>query len=256
MRPKSQLEISLMREGGKKLGKILNELAGEVAPGMTTKQLAGSAAQKIKEEGLEAILLGYQGFPDVICISVNEEVVHGIPSKRVIKDGDIVKLDLSVANQGMVLDSAVTVIAGSSTSAEHAKLIKYTKLALDKGISAIRGDGTKTGDIGSAVQKELESHGLGVVRDLVGHGVGFSLHEGLEIPNYGVAGSGKALKAGDTIAVEPMATLGDWRVGMLKDGWTVVSRDGSLAAHFEHTILVTDDGAEILTSPELRKAEH
>lgn len=248
MRSKTELEIELMRQGGKKLALILDHLCGQVKPGISTAELAQIAAKQIKDMGLKPILLGYQGFPDVICISINEEVVHGIPSKRKIQDGDLVKLDLSVANENLIVDSARTVVAGDhSISADTKRLIDHTRLALDKGIAAIRGAGTKVGDIGAAVQQELEGNSLGVVRDLVGHGVGFSLHEGLEVPNYGSTGAGKVLSAGDTIAIEPMATLGDWQVGMLADGWTVVTRDHSLSAHFEHTVLVTKDGAEILT---------
>lgn len=247
MRAKTELEIELMREGGRKLAQIVDKLSKEVEPGITTDKLAQSAAKQIKAMGLQPILLGYQGFPDVICISINEQVVHGIPSQRKIARGDLVKLDLSIANKGMVVDSARTVIAGGASSADINRLLDHTRLALDKGISAIRGAGTKVGDISAAVQNELEAHHLGVVRDLVGHGVGHSLHEGLEVPNYGVSGSGKALSAGDTIAIEPMSTLGSWQVAMLADGWTVVTRDGSLSAHFEHTVLITEKGAEILT---------
>jgi len=174
-------------------------------------------------------------------------VVHGIPKNNPFKDGDLVKLDLTLGYKSMVVDSALTVIAGENTSPDIKRLVEGTKKSLDAGISAIKGSGTRVGDIASAVQKVLDQYKLGIIRDLVGHGVGYDIHEAPNIPNYGSAGTGPVLSAGMTIAIEPMATLGDWQIKLAKDGWTIATRDGSLGAHFEHTVLITEDGAEILT---------
>jgi methionyl aminopeptidase len=247
MRPKSPTEIEKMREGGKMLATILNFLGGKVEPGIKPKDIAKIAAEEIKKTAMQPVVLGYEGFPDVICISVNQAIVHGIPGNTPFKDGDVVKLDLTVAHQGMVVDSAITVVAGNNTNADVKRLIDGTKKSLEAGIAAIHGSGTRVGDIASAVQKVLDQHKLGIIRDLVGHGVGYDIHEQPNIPNYGVAGTGPTLSAGMTIAIEPMATLGDWQINFSKDGWTVVTRDGSLGAHFEHTVLITENGAEILT---------
>jgi methionyl aminopeptidase len=247
MNPKSPAEIEIMREGGKMLATILNDLVGQVAPGITPKNIAKSAAEQIKKAGMQPVVLGYEGFPDVICISVNQEIVHGIPKNNPIKDGDVVKLDLTLGFKSMVVDSARTVIAGTSVNVDTKRLVEGTKKSLDAGIAAIKGSGTRVGDIAAAVQKVLDQHKLGVIRDLVGHGVGYDIHEQPNIPNYGVAGTGPILSAGMTIAIEPMASLGDWQIGVAKDGWTIVMKDGSLGAHFEHTVLITEDGAEILT---------
>jgi methionyl aminopeptidase len=239
MNPKSPAEIEIMHEGGKMLATILNDLVGQVAPGITPKNIAKSAAEQIKKAGMQPVVLGYEGFPDVICISVNQEIVHGIPKNNPIKDGDVVKLDLTLGFKSMVVDSARTVIAGTSVNADTKRLVEGTKKSLEAGIAAIKGSGTRVGDIAAAVQR--------VIRDLVGHGVGYDIHEQPNIPNYGVAGTGPILSAGMTIAIEPMASLGDWQIGVAKDGWTIVMKDGSLGAHFEHTVLITEDGAEILT---------
>ena len=195
---------------------------------------------------MQPVVLGYQGFPDVLVVSVNDAIVHGVPTKNPFKDGDVVKLDLTLGYKAMVVDSAITVIAGDKQPAEVKRLLDGTKKALEAGITAIKGDGTRVGDISAAVQNVLEKHQLGVIRDLVGHGVGYSIHEEPNIPNYGVSGTGPVLSAGMTIAIEPMASLGDWQVNIKKDG-TVLMRDGSIGAHFEHTVVITEDGAEILT---------
>lgn len=247
MRAKNQTEISSMREGGYKLAKILTALAEQVTAGATGKDISALAAEKIKAERMQPVVLGYQGFPDVMCVSINESIVHGVPNNHKFKDGDVVKLDLTLSHKSMVVDSAITLVVGNNPGPDVKRLIDGTKMALQKGISAIHGSGTRVGDIASAVQAELEKHHLGVIRDLVGHGVGYDIHEDPNIPNYGVAGTGPALMSGMTIALEPMASLGDWQINSLKDG-TVVMRDGSIGAHFEHTILVTEDGAEILTT--------
>ncbi|MDB5160994.1 MAG: methionine aminopeptidase type [Candidatus Saccharibacteria bacterium] len=250
MKPKTEAEIELMRVGGQKLALILNKLAGEVKPGVSGKDIAAIAAAEVKKADLQPILLGYEGYPDVICISVNDGIVHGVPTATPFKEGDVVKLDLTVANKGMVVDSALTVVAGDAKpSADVQRLLSASKASLDAGIAAIKGDGTRVGDIAAAVQDVLDKHKLGIVRDLVGHGVGYGVHEDPNVPNYGVAGTGPTLMSGMTIAIEPMATLGDWHVDFLADGWTVATHDGSLSAHFEHTVLITEDGAEILTLP-------
>lgn len=248
MRPKTDQEIDIMREGGKALAEILKQLAAKVQPGIFPKEISAEAAKEIKNRNLQAVLLGYQGYPDVMCISVNDAVVHGIPTKEKFVEGDVVKLDLTIGHKGMIVDSALTVVVGNGRySADIDRLLSGTKMALDAGVSAIKGEGTRVGDIASAVQNVLDKNKLGVVRDLVGHGVGYDVHEDPNVPNYGVAGTGPSLLAGVTLAVEPMATLGGWQVSLLPDGWTIVTGDGSLAAHFEHTVLVTDKGAEILT---------
>ena len=248
MRPKSNKEIELMREGGRHLAEILQQLAGQVVVGASGIDIDELAHKEIKARGLQPVLKGYQGYPKTICISLNEAVVHGIPNAEPFVEGDVVKLDLALGNRGMVVDSAITVVATDKPiESDVRRLLDGTQQSLSAGIAAIRGDGTRIGDIAAAIQDVLNQHKLGVVRDLVGHGVGYDVHEEPNVPNYGSKGSGAKLSAGVTIAIEPMATLGSWQVGMLDDGWTVVTRDGSLAAHFEHTVLITDDGAEILT---------
>ncbi|HEX5448089.1 MAG TPA: type I methionyl aminopeptidase [Candidatus Saccharimonadales bacterium] len=250
MRAKTPADLNNMRAGGQLLAGILRDLAGKVAPGITPKELSADCAEQIKKNNMQAVVLGYDGFPDVICISVNNAIVHGIPQPDPIKDGDVVKLDLTLGYKGMINDSAVTVIAGKSSDKDAQRLVRGTKEALDAGIAAIKGDGTRVGDISSAVQNVLEKkYHLGVIRELVGHGVGYEIHEAPNIPNYGVAGTGPVLHAGMTIAVEPMAALGDWHISFAKDKNTILMKDGSLGAHFEHTILITQDGAEILTLP-------
>ncbi len=249
MRPKSEPEIELMRIGGRHLAQILDLLAKETKSGVKPTDLSAIARKEIKKRDLQPVLLGYEGFPDVMCISVNDGMVHGIPSSKPFKEGDVVKLDLTVGYKGMIVDSAITTIAGAAELPEDIKrLIKGTKEAMEAGINAVHGAGTRVGDIASAAQKVMDHYSLGVVRDLVGHGVGYEIHEAPNVPNYGIAGTGPVLQPGMTIAIEPMATLGDWQVKTSKDGWTIASRDGSLTAHFEHTVLVTDNGVEILTS--------
>jgi len=249
-RVKTQTEISAMRESGAMLATILKLLAPKVTAGITTKALADIAARELKVLGGEAPFLGYGDyppFPDVICISVNDEVVHGVPSQREIVDGDIVSLDFGVKYRGMITDSALTVIAGKPREQRHVELVEYTEKSMLAGVSVLR-EGIQTGDIGAAIQIVLDRKRYGIVRELVGHGVGHHLHEDPNIPNYGRPGSGPELHAGMTIAIEPMATLGKEAVRVGDDGWTILTRDGSMAAHFEHTILILEDGAEILTS--------
>lgn len=247
-RVKNAEELKAMRESGRMLASVLKLLEHETAPGMTTKDLAVIAARELKKLGGEAPFLGYQGYPDVLCVSVNDEVVHGIPStNKVINEGDIVSLDFGVNYRGMITDSALSVIAGKPLSQKHVELLKYTEASLMVGIAEVH-DGVRTGDIGEVIEKELNRHKYGIVRDLVGHGVGHYIHEDPNIPNYGRRGTGPRLIKNMTIAIEPMATLGTDNVYIAEDGWTVLTQDGSWAAHFEHTVAITDDGAEVITA--------
>lgn len=237
-----------MREGGRMLATVLQLLKKKLEPGMSTKHLANMAAEEVRKLGGTPTILGYQGFPDVICISINEEVVHGIPSEdRIIQDGDIVSLDFCVTHKALITDAALSVIAGKPLSQKHIELLANTEKSLAAGINAVH-DAVRTGDIGAAIEAELKRHNYGIVRDMVGHGVGDAMHEDPNVPNYGKAGHGPELFRGMTVAIEPMATLGTDRVYVGGDGWTVLTWDGSWAAHFEHTVAVTDDGAQIMTT--------
>jgi len=242
---KTEQEIKDMRTSGKMLATVLQCLKPKVEVGMTTQDLAVLAETELKKLGGKPAFLGYAGFPSVICISVNDEVVHGIPGKKVINDGDLVSLDFGVNYNKMITDAAITIIAGESNGAKR-RLLKGTEESLLAGINSVK-DGVRTGDIGAAVEKVLTQYGFGIVRDLVGHGVGHEVHEEPDVPNYGSGGTGSKLSAGMTIAIEPMSTLGSERVVLENDGWTIKTYDGSLSAHFEHTILITKDSAEILT---------
>jgi methionyl aminopeptidase len=247
-RVKTKSEIAAMRESGRMLATVLQLLANKLEPGMSTKDLAHLAAQELERLGGQPSFLGYQGFPDVICISVNNEVVHGIPKpNKIIEDGDIVGLDFGVTYEGMITDSAISVIAGKPRTQGHIRLVEDTKKAMEAGIAAVH-DRVRTGDIGWAVENSLKHRQYGIVRDLVGHGVGHEVHEDPNIPNTGRKNSGPWLDKGMTIAIEPMVTLGTERVLLAPDGWTILTADNSRAAHFEHTVLITDDGAEILTT--------
>lgn len=244
---KTTSEIQAMRDSGKMLATVLDVVRRKVAAGMTTKALADIAAAELQALGGKPSFLGYQGFPDVICISLNQEVVHGIPStKRIISEGDLIGLDFGVTYDGMITDSAISLIVGKAKQKGHVDLVRNTEAALQVGIHEVH-DQVRTGDIGHAIEKYLKHHRYGIVRDLVGHGVGHQLHEDPNIPNYGRANTGPWLSAGMTIAIEPMVTLGTDRVSVADDGWTILTADGSWAAHFEHTVLITPDGAEILT---------
>lgn len=245
---KTPNEVQLMRESGRMLATVLSVLKKSVKPGMSTKDLAEIAKRELRPLGGQPTFLGYQGFPDVLCVSLNNEVVHGIPSvKRVITDGDIVSLDFGVTYRGMITDSAVSVIAGDGGPNNTEQLLDITERALMEGINVLHG-GVAVGDIAAAIQRVLNQYNYGIVRDLVGHGVGHELHEAPNIPNYGVKGAGPHLKAGMTVAIEPMATLGGHKVRVANDGWTVLTADDSLSAHFEHTVLITEDSSEILTT--------
>ena len=244
---KNREQIVSMRESGAMLGHTLKVLRESVKVGMTTKELADLAAKELNSLGGKPAFLGYQGFPDVLCVSLNNEVVHGIPSKnKIIRSGDILSMDFGVIYNGMITDGAISTIVGKPLQKKHQQLVDATEESLVAGITTVH-SGVRTGDIGAAVQAVLDSYRLGIVRDLVGHGVGHELHEDPNVPNYGRKGTGTQLQAGMTIAIEPMATLGGHRVFISDDGWTILTADGSLAAHFEHTVLITTEGAEVLT---------
>lgn len=246
-RVKSAKEIISMRESGRQLATVLEFLRSRVEVGMSTKDVANLASEKLAQLGGKPAFLGYYGFPDVICISLNEEVVHGIPSpNKIIKQGDLVSLDFGVSIDGMITDGAITVVAGTTNDNKIRNLVSTTEASLLAGIEELK-DGIQVGTIANAIEAVLKKQHLGVVRDLVGHGVGHELHEEPNIPNYGRANTGPVLQAGMTIAIEPMATLGREEVVTEADGWTISTSDRSLSAHFEHTILITKNGYEILT---------
>ena len=243
---KTATEIAAMREGGQMLAQVLAHVSSAMKPGMTTADLDVLAAAETKRLGGEAAFRGHEGFPASICTSINEAVVHGIPSKRVLREGDVVGLDFGVRYQGLITDSAVTVALGE-VAAPARRLLKVTEEALYNGIDQARA-GNHVGDVSAAVERHLRRGGLGIIKELAGHGVGYDLWEEPQIPNLGVAGSGPVLKPGMTVAIEPMATLGGAGIQVLEDGWTIVTRDNSLAAQFEHTVVITDGAAEILTA--------
>ncbi|MDQ2680849.1 MAG: type I methionyl aminopeptidase [Candidatus Eremiobacteraeota bacterium] len=242
---RSAREIETIRRGGKITAKVLGDLMRAARPGMTTGQLDKLAEDGIRERGGVPTFIGYNGFPGSICASVNSEVVHGIPGDYILREGDLLSIDIGTTFEGYVSDTAVTIGIGTiSSAAQH--LLRITQECLMLGIAQMRA-GKRLGDIGHAVQSYAEKHGYGVVRELVGHGVGVKMHEEPQVPNYGTAGAGIELRPGLVLAVEPMITQGAREVTTLKDGWTVVTADGKLAAHFEHTIAVTSDGPKILT---------
>jgi methionyl aminopeptidase len=243
---KSDRELDLMRKAGGIVSRILDEMAEMVAPGITTGELDRFAEKRTLELGAKPAFKGYHGFPATVCISVNEEVVHGIPSsKRALKEGDIVGLDFGVIYDGWYGDSARTIAVGK-IAPEAQKLIDVTRESLLKGIEQAR-EGNRVFDIGHAVQNYVEGFGYSVVREFVGHGIGRALHEEPQIPNYGPKGKGLLLKVGMVLAIEPMINAGSHEVKVLGDGWTAVTMDRSLSAHFEHTVAITPKGPEILT---------
>jgi methionyl aminopeptidase len=245
IRIKSPAEIEAMRGSARLVSRTLDELSGHVRAGVTTLELDRLAMEFIRKNGGTPSFLGYRGYRHSICASINEEVVHGIPGKRQLKDGDIISIDVGVLMNGFHGDSARTFTVGAVTG-EAEQLLKVTKESLGKGIEQVRA-GNRLGDVSSAIQAHVESFGLSIVRSLVGHGIGRDLHEDPQIPNYGQPGSGVVLKPGMVFAIEPMVNVGGWEVETLKDGWTVVSSDRSLAAHFEHTVAVTENGPDILS---------
>jgi methionyl aminopeptidase len=235
-----------MREGGKILGRILMELRDYVQVGLNEMDINKWAEGKILEYGAEVAYYEEQpNFPGAICISVNDELIHGVPEDNVLEDGDKVSFDLSIKYKGYYVDSAFTMIVGKGNAAlKH--LLSFTESALLEGIEQVR-TGVKTGDIGAVVEATLEKGKLGVIRNYVGHGIGEKIHMPPDVPNFGKRGQGRELVTGDTICIEPMASLGKADTVIGEDGWTVLLKDGSIGAHFEHTILVTEEGCEILT---------
>jgi methionyl aminopeptidase len=243
---KSAAEIEKMHKAGRVVRQILDMLHQVVKPGVSTQDLDRAAEDMLKELGAKSAFKGYHGYPAVLCTSVNEEVVHGIPSaKRILQEGDIVSVDFGAFVEGYCGDSATTIPVGK-VSAEAEKLLKVTEQSLYAAIDVVK-PGATLGDVGWAVQKVVEDNGFSVVRDFVGHGIGTAMHEDPQVPNYGQPGRGLRLKQGMVIAIEPMVNVGGYDVQVLKDGWTAVTRDKSLSAHFEHTVAVTADGARILT---------
>ncbi|MGH7142290.1 MAG: type I methionyl aminopeptidase [Candidatus Saccharimonadales bacterium] len=244
---KTAPEIRAMRESGRMLATVLKTVSEHTVAGVSTKDLAVIAANELKSLGGQPSFLGYQGFPDVICISINDEVVHGIPSpNRLVVEGDIVGLDFGVTYMGMITDSAVSVGVGQIRDSKKLKMLQVTKQSLSAAINVVHNK-VRVGDVGAAVESVVRPYKFGIVRDLVGHGVGHDLHEDPNIPNYGQLNTGPWLTEGMTIAIEPMITLGSEKVYVMDDGWTIKTVDGSWSAHFEHTILVLEGGAEVLT---------
>lgn len=250
---KTKEEIDILREGGKRHAYILTELAKMVKPGLSSWDLESRAVELIKEGGDSSAFLNYKPYgakrpyPATICVSVNDEVVHGIPNEteKILNEGDIVSIDLGLVHRGLITDAAVTVPVGK-ISPELEKLIKITEQSLYAGIKMAK-DGKKTGDIGQVISRFAYANNFGLVEELAGHGVGYSVHEDPYVPNYGEAGKGDVLKAGMVIAIEPMFNLGTKSIVLDRDGYTFRTADGKPAAHFEHTVVITKSGAEILT---------
>jgi methionyl aminopeptidase len=244
---KSSSEIEKMRRSGHIVREVLEMLRALVAPGITTMDLERSAARKIEELGAKPAFKGYYDYPCVLCTSVNQEIVHGIPSeKRALKEGDIVSIDCGVVLDGYYGDAAITVPVGNHVKPEVKKLLEVTETSLYRGIEQVK-VGNSVGDVGAAVQEYVEAQGFSVVRDFVGHGIGTKLHEEPQVPNFGTRGQGAKLKEGMVIAVEPMVNSGAAAVRVLDDKWTAVTVDGSFSAHFEHCVAVTKNGPVILT---------
>jgi methionyl aminopeptidase len=242
---KSKVELDLMREAGRIVALTHKELQQAVRPGITTKELDQIADDFIRKQGALPSFKGYHGYPGSICASVNEEIVHGIPGKRVLNDGDVISIDIGANIHGFHGDSAWTWGVGKISETAQ-QLLDVTEASLFKGLEQAR-DGNRLTDIGHAVQTYVESHGFSVVREYVGHGIGQQMHEDPSIPNYGPPGRGPILKTGMTLAIEPMVNVGTHKTRTLQDNWTVVTADGSFSAHFEHTVAVTENGPEILT---------
>lgn len=249
---KSPREIETIRRGGRITATVLTDLMRAVRPGMATSELDRLAEQGIRQRGGVPTFKGYNGFPGSICVSVNDEIVHGIPGSRILRQGDLLSIDIGTTLEGFVSDSAVTLGVGTISS-DAQRLLDVTQECLMLGIAQMQ-RGKRVGDIGAEVQAHAERYGYGVVRELVGHGVGRAMHEEPHVPNYGTAGTGMELRPGLVLAIEPMITQQSPKIRILDDGWTVVTADGKLAAHFEHTIAVTEDGPKILTLREY--AEH
>jgi methionyl aminopeptidase len=244
---KSPEEIERMRVAGRVVAQTIDRILKQVRPGRTTADLDAVAEEYIRGEGATPSFRGYRGFPASICTSVNEQVVHGIPGGRKLRVGDLLSLDVGAIWEGYHGDSAVSVFVGDPPSDLAEKLVRVTEESLEAGISQIR-LGERLSDVGHAVQQVVEGAGFSVVREYVGHGIGRALHEDPQIPNFGPPGRGPLIKPGLVVAIEPMVNAGGWETRLLADRWTVVAADGSLSAHFEHTIAITEDGPEVLTA--------
>ena len=242
---RSAAELERLARVNALVARVLVELAAMIAPGVTTAEVDAVAERRLREAGAEPAFKGYHGYPATICTSVNEQVVHGIPSARKLMAGDIISVDLGAKMDGFYGDSAVTVAVGP-VSAEAVKLLDVTKQSLHEALAVVKA-GARLSDIGAAVQRHVEANGFSVVREFVGHGIGVTLHEEPQIPNYGTPGRGPRLAEGMVLAIEPMVNIGQAGVKVLSDGWTAVTKDGSLSAHFEHTVAVTADGCRVLT---------
>jgi methionyl aminopeptidase len=247
MTPKTDQEIEAMRISGRMLATVLEAMRGQAKEGMTPKDMSSIAKKELAALGGEPAFLGFYGYPDIICISVNNQVQHSIPNDIPFKNGDVVNFDFGVKYKGMITDSGITVCIGDQLSPDTKRLLTGTERALYDGLHAVKA-GARVGDISATIERTLRKYKLGIVRELVGHGVGHELHEDPEIPNYGHAGKGPVLKTGMTIAIEPITTLGNPAIYQARDGWTLLTQDGSWAAQFEHTVLVTPTGCDILTT--------
>ncbi len=243
---KSKEQIAVMRQGGRILAQIIDTLVGEIRPGLTTLEIDSRAEELIRQKGAQPAFKGYKGYPFTICASVNEEVVHGLPSERSLKEKDIISIDLGINYKGYFTDCAVSVALGRIDSRKK-KLLETTKRALQIGIRQAR-PGNHLLDISYAIQTFVEKEGFSVVRQFVGHGIGLKIHEAPEIPNFGRPHEGPLLKSGMVLAIEPMVNMGSWEVEIKDDGWTAVTKDGLPSCHFEHTVAINEDGPEILTS--------
>lgn len=244
----SQDEVRSIKRSNQIVAKILRELKTMIKPGLRTKELDERAEMRVAEMGARPAFKGYRGFPSSLCVSINEEIVHGIPSSRCLLEGDIVSLDFGVLFDGYYGDAAVTYGVGE-ISQRARKLIEAAEQAFHKAMEAMKPD-NRISDISYAVQSYVESQGFSVIRAFVGHGIGLSLHEEPQIPNFGLPGRGPKIKPGMVLAIEPMIAMGDWNVEILDDNWTAVTKDRSLAAHFEHTVAMTPNGPVILSLPE------
>ncbi len=245
---RSAAELKRLARVNALVARVLTELSAMIAPGVTTAEVDALAERRLREAGAEPAFKGYHGFPATICASVNEQVVHGIPSPRKLKAGDIVSVDLGAKLDGFYGDSAVTVPVGD-VAPDAVRLLEVTKQSLHEALAVVKA-GARVSDIGAAVQRHVEAHGFSVVREFVGHGIGTTLHAEPQIPNYGPGGRGPRLAEGMVLAIEPMVNAGQAGVKVLSDGWTAVTKDGSLSAHFEHTVAVTADGCLVLTNPD------
>ncbi|MEE9503240.1 MAG: type I methionyl aminopeptidase [Candidatus Aminicenantaceae bacterium] len=245
---KSEEEIRSMRRSNQIVAKILSELGMMIKPGIQTKDLDEYAERRTREMDAVPAFKGYRGYPASLCTSINEEIVHGIPSSRTLRSGDIISLDFGVVYDGFYGDAAVTYPVGEITPPAE-KLIATARESFTKGVAKVK-EGNRLSDVSYAIQSHVESQGFSVIRSFVGHGIGFSLHEEPQIPNFGSPGRGPKLRSGMVLAIEPMIAIGNWEVEILSDNWTAVTKDRSLSAHYEHTVALTQNGVEILSLPE------